>query len=208
MEYESSVLRRVERVKQRLDSVRLPGARNLDVVIPWLETETAFTAPGGTIYVSRRLFERFRSDEELAFVIAHEMAHHDLGHLELREFSGWLNRIPANVSFGTDLISRELCSLTRRSRFECEADETALRLCMAAGYDPARCISIFDLLDRIDLTAFSKDDWAFRAGLELEEEKETDLKADHRGHSEWHREVRAYPSIRARKHRLRSLLSG
>jgi glycosyltransferase involved in cell wall biosynthesis len=85
-EQEAWAVERVGRVNDRLQSGRLPANR-LIVEIPWLEEVTAFTAPGRYIYFSRRLYERCYTDEQVAFVIAHELAHHDLGHVNL--FAGW-----------------------------------------------------------------------------------------------------------------------
>ena len=39
------------------------------------KTINAFACPGGTVYVNRGLLERFDDDQELAFVLAHEVAH-------------------------------------------------------------------------------------------------------------------------------------
>lgn len=43
----------------------------------------AFTMPGRRIHVSRELLSRGLGELGLAFIIAHEMAHHDLGHLDV-----------------------------------------------------------------------------------------------------------------------------
>jgi Zn-dependent protease with chaperone function len=67
----------VARVGAQLQADRDPEDR-LIVEIPWLSLFTAFTAPGRYIYFSRRLLERCPTDETVAFVIAHEIAHHDL----------------------------------------------------------------------------------------------------------------------------------
>ena len=81
---------RVRRVESRLQADR-PQCDWLTVEIPWLEEPTAFTAPGRYIYFSRRLYELCATDEQVAFVVAHEIAHHDLGHVAL--FHGWADKI-------------------------------------------------------------------------------------------------------------------
>src|SRR5215831_11635197 len=81
---------RIRRVESRLQKDR-PESNRLTVEIPWLEEATAFTAPGRYIYFSRRLYEVCATDEHVAFVVSHEMAHHDLGHVVV--FRGWTDKI-------------------------------------------------------------------------------------------------------------------
>jgi hypothetical protein len=78
----------VARVAERLQADR-PAEQHLEVVIPWFNVFKAFTGPGRYIYFSRRLLERCPDDDAVAFVIAHEIAHHDLGHLNF--FEVWLH---------------------------------------------------------------------------------------------------------------------
>src|SRR5688500_15011589 len=70
----------VERIAYRLQA-DVEERKRLRVEVPWLEQFTAFTAPGEYIYISRRLLEVCRTDEAGAFVFAHEVAHHRLGHM-------------------------------------------------------------------------------------------------------------------------------
>jgi Zn-dependent protease with chaperone function len=55
------------------------------VLIQWLNERAAFTAPGEYIYFSGRLLELCPKDEHIAFVLGHELAHHQLGHVALSE---------------------------------------------------------------------------------------------------------------------------
>src|SRR5262245_19673961 len=59
-----------------------------EAVIVGRSEMTAFTAPGRYIYLTGRLIEYCPGEPALAFVIGHEIAHHDLGHL--RFFPRWL----------------------------------------------------------------------------------------------------------------------
>jgi hypothetical protein len=145
----------VQRVASRLQVGRADAER-LSVVIPWIWFPTAFTAPGRYVYFSRRLLERCRDDESVAFVVAHEIAHHDLGHLGY--IRGHLARRVALLGLGKvailyfRAIQKRLYSLGN----ECDADRHALRLCIAGGYDPWKCLRFFDtwkhiLLDMGDI---------------------------------------------------------
>jgi len=54
-------MERIRRVEDRLQGGRLEPERMV-VEIPWMEEETAFTAPGRYIYFSRRLYELCYTD--------------------------------------------------------------------------------------------------------------------------------------------------
>jgi len=144
LEQESWAIDRIRRVEDRLQAGR-PESERLFVEIPWLEDFTAFTAPGRYIYFSRRLYERCATDEQVAFVVAHELAHHDLGHLNL--FASWTSKI---VSLPAFLFVVAFQALERRlygPEMECEADRHALELCLAAGYNGQLCVDLFDILE-------------------------------------------------------------
>src|SRR5579862_7518712 len=81
VETEAWARERVRRVERQLQVKRAPAPR-MQPEILWLPEATAFTAPGRYLYISRELLQRAASDDPVAFVLAHEMAHHDLGHLD------------------------------------------------------------------------------------------------------------------------------
>jgi predicted Zn-dependent protease len=144
-----SAIDRVRRVETRLQAGR-PDSERLLVEIPWLDGLTAFTAPGRYVYFSRRLYERCATDEHVAFVIAHEIAHHDLRHVDL--FAGWAPKIIGLP--GASLFALAFHALERRlygPEKECDADRHAIELCLAAGYDGLSCISLFDILEHYAL---------------------------------------------------------
>ena len=148
-EQEAWAIDRVRRVEDRLQASRGDSERLL-VEIPWLDVFTAFTAPGRYIYFSRRLYERCATDEHVAFVIAHEIAHHDLRHVDL--FAGWAPKI---ISLpGASLFALAFHALERRlygPENECAADRHAIELCLTAGYDGLSCVSLFDILEHYAL---------------------------------------------------------
>ena len=115
---------------------------------------TAFALPGGFIFVTTSLVELCRRDEnEVAFILGHEMAHVIRGHAMNRivsdsaiaaasrvapvrgALSGWLRKVGVQVLEST--YSQEL---------ESEADQLGVRLMAAAGYDPGASVWLFRLL--------------------------------------------------------------
>jgi hypothetical protein len=139
-------LERVERVALRLQSV-VPEGERFVVLVPWTDIVTAFTAPGRYIYFSRRLLERCPDDESAAFVVAHEIAHHQLGHLRIfphrlaalaRVNGGWI------AAASVHAIEHTVYGPERESA----ADHRALDLCLQAGYDGQKCIRALEILEQ------------------------------------------------------------
>lgn len=145
LETEAWAIERIARVSEALHKVR-PHGKPLKVEVLWTQEMTAFTTPGSYLYVSRELLQRTASDDPAALVIAHEMAHHDLGHLDL--FAGRLaalRHVPGGLSAVASL--RLLQRLWSSPTNEMEADAYALDLCVAAGYDGAKCLELFDIME-------------------------------------------------------------
>lgn len=137
----------VIRVADRLQRDRKPDRRLL-VEIPWIRVFTAFTGPGRFIYFSRRLLERCPTDEAVAFVIAHEIAHHDLDHFGIfqRRFARQAMKLgPASLLV---LFFRVLQHRVYSPEWETAADRRAIELCVAAGYDGPKCFRLFDVLEK------------------------------------------------------------
>jgi predicted Zn-dependent protease len=144
-EKEAWALDRVSRIVERLDKQR-PDRRPLNVVIPWITQVNAFTLPGPYIFFLRGLYQLCPDDDVTAFVIAHEMAHHDLGHMKL--VPEWMGRM--GQRWGGHMVAIIAAAVARRlygPEQECDADLYALRLCSSAGYDAERCLRFFQILE-------------------------------------------------------------
>ncbi len=142
-------IERVDRVLQRLHEARGKGEQ-FSVVIPWLEKPTAFTVPGRYIFVARPLFQLCDCDEMAAMVIAHEMSHHDLGHIKV--FPDWLRNV---TNLDMKVLIFALYRIVEMRIYgpeqECDADCNALELCIRAGYDGQKCINLFNKLEKLAL---------------------------------------------------------
>jgi hypothetical protein len=190
---------RARRIEERLQTGRSQSER-LIVEIPWLDVVTAFTAPGRYIYFSRRLYERCASDEQVALVVAHEIAHHDLGHIKV--FAGWataISRLP-----GADLFAFAFHAIERRlygPETECDADRHGLDMCLAAGYDGRRALELFDILEQ---HALDLGDYDIVYGPDEESDDELDEDASWMTKAQiwaWQRK-RGYLPIRDRRQML------
>jgi len=118
----------------------------------------AFALPGGFVFVTKSLLVLCRHDpDEVAFILAHEMAHIIRGHSMSRIvsnsairiasraapvrglFSGWLRRV--GVQFLESAYSKDM---------ESEADRLGVRLVDAAGYDPKGGVKLFTRLAKLN----------------------------------------------------------
>ena len=129
----------------------------------------AFASPGGHIFISRGLLGCAQSEDAIAAVIAHEVAHIQHRHVAailatertVQDLTDASNRA-ANIAsrnltmqerstiFKTSL-SASINALFRNGysrEQEFEADKTAVRLLIGAGYDPAALIDILGILQR------------------------------------------------------------
>jgi Zn-dependent protease with chaperone function len=194
-------LEQVRRIDARLQA-DVPEAERLETLVLWIPEANAFTMPGRHVYLSRKLLERARGDESIAFIVAHEMAHHHLGHVA--GTGALLARLPGPLqAIATDLVaSRWFLANAER---EAETDAHALNLCLAAGYDGRNCLKAFDMLEEAAL------DWGNRqavfgpdAAIEaaLADDPEWMVRA-----REWLYERRSgYPALRERKASLLAAL--
>jgi len=194
---------RIRRVESRLQGNRATISR-LTVEIPWLEEVTAFTAPGRYIYFSRRLYELCATDEQVAFVVGHEIAHHDLGHVAL--FHGWADkiaRLPGATLFA--LFFHGLERLVYGPQKECDADRHGLDLCVSADYEGRRCLELFDILEQ---RALYIGDLDMVYGPDVESDDELDENASWTTKAQiwaWQKK-RGYLPIRDRRQMLRKHL--
>jgi Zn-dependent protease with chaperone function len=147
----SSHCDRLARVFARLiGQARLQTARS--ATLPWtlsvvrLPDIEALAMSGGQVVISEAFVDdRLRSDEELAFVLAHEMAHSILEH-ERQALTFARLLLPRQITRSVQDMYAEIdsnLSLFRAmepviQQGEYEADELGLLLASAAGYAPER----------------------------------------------------------------------
>lgn len=124
----------------------------------------AFAVPGGYVYVTRELLALMNSEDELAFVLGHEMGHVAARHGQKRQTSstlGALGAALAQVLTGSDLVGQVAGQVGQglllgysRSQ-ENESDTLGVRYLNAAGYDPyaaTRMLSAMGAAENLDAT--------------------------------------------------------
>jgi predicted Zn-dependent protease len=196
----------VSRIMKRLAAVRPFGAPKIDAEVLWVREVTAFTVPGRYVYISRRLIERCASDDPVAFALAHEIAHHDLGHLHgLDSFASAVPKELSSLSHGRAVLIVALSMIERRvhgPEHEAAADARALEMCLAAGYDGSHCLQLFDVMES---DALDKGDLDGVFGLEDAIDPGATSWLTHAREWAWER-LRGYLPLRERKARLRDQL--
>jgi predicted Zn-dependent protease len=101
----------------------------------------AFALPGGYIYVSRGLLALSNSEEELAGVLGHEIAHVALRHAAARQGLG-------SPSFLMPMKTLQILSFSRD--LEHTADRVGQGLTGVAGYDPSGITEFLQSLDSLE----------------------------------------------------------
>jgi predicted Zn-dependent protease len=148
-ERERWAIERVQRVQSAINAARI-GRPPLETVILWIPAPLAFTLVGRYVYLSRSLLERLPTDDAVAFILAHEAAHHDLGHLDL--FAGWAEWLPRTHAGGyVALLTRLLEHRTYGPEREADADEYAIRLVLRSRYNSDLATKALSILETLAL---------------------------------------------------------
>jgi len=127
-------------------------------------TFNAFSVPGGYIFINSGVFEHIKSEDELAGIIAHEMAHNLCRHIARRLQTA--QRIEAvtlatiiaailvgnpklvNAVAATSIAAGETKLLAYSRQDEEEADRIGFQILVKAGYNPWGMVDIMKRLAR------------------------------------------------------------
>lgn len=113
----------------------------------------AFAAPGGVVVVFSGLIDKARSPEELAGVLAHEIAHAELRHsLRTMLKSLGLRALTLAVFGDTSRVLGDAAAGLTELKFsrdaEREADDHGFQRLLKAGVDPVGMVNFFELLEQ------------------------------------------------------------
>lgn len=149
--------KRVRKLGQAL--ARMSGRKGVPLTFKVLKDNrvpNAFAAPGGSIYITRKLIGMLDNDAELAYILGHEAGHVDARHTA-KMFEEWqkMNRLVHAAGGGQiDAATRRdiadaafgPMSLTFSRQNEIDADLTGVRWMSRLGYDPAQAVRILEKL--------------------------------------------------------------
>lgn len=116
------------------------------------DVTNALALPGGQVFVTRGLLESVTSDDELAGVLAHEVAHvakrHALKHIgENGAAIALLSLVGRRDLRLLGTVMNVLRGLARSRGLESQADDVGLGLAAAAGYDPRGLVRFLESIN-------------------------------------------------------------
>jgi len=157
-EVQSQPLRQyVTGVGQKLTRHVEPEFRNLNWEFFVLDSDVinAFALPGGKIFITRALLERFDNEAQVAGVLGHEIGHVTARHSNERLSQAWIAQIGLEVlshstkseylNLGAGLLTEGVMLKYSRNH-ENEADLQGLKYMTAAGYDPHAMLEVLEVL--------------------------------------------------------------
>lgn len=150
-----------QRLVERSDARRSPYADNFHFfLLDDSRTVNAFALPGGQIFMTRGLFERLASEDQLAAVLAHEIGHVVGRHSSEQMAKGQLGKTLA-TAFGIGagggdrstiktmmaaMAANQILQLRYGRADETESDEYGMKYLAQSGYDPHAMLELMQIL--------------------------------------------------------------
>ncbi len=126
---------------------RLPYAFHL---VPHHSLINAFSLPGGRVYVGEGLLDLMSSEDQLAFILAHEIEHIDHYHCAERvQVEARLRNLKLGIVGALVQIPLEVWEAGYSKDEELEADREGLRLAVLGGYSPYGAVSLFEKFNEL-----------------------------------------------------------
>lgn len=169
----------------------------------------AFAVPGGYVYIHGGLLTQVRSDDELAGVLGHEIAHVNAHHLARQEEASQLMDVASLLGVLLSVVEPALgagaaaasatARLKYRREFEQEADFLGSRYMREAGYDPRGMLDFFKRLS--DLQRNAPRSAPYLASHPLTDKRLSNLEASLRT-PQWDSAPRRPPSLQLERAQL------
>ena len=119
------------------------------------ETINAFALPGGQIFMTAALYNKLRSDDQIAGVLGHEIGHvvarHGAEHLAKQRLTAGLTGA-ATVAAGSEGIGRmahmvgQMVNMKYGRDDELESDKLGVRFMVESAYNPRALIKVMEIL--------------------------------------------------------------
>lgn len=118
------------------------------------ETVNAFSIPGGFVYMHKGLLDKLKTDEQIAGVLAHEIAHITAKHglKRIQNSYGSLLAQVAAIGSGDPQLAQGVNAIITSLYFaysredEYQSDELAVKYMKKAGFDPLGMVGVLDVL--------------------------------------------------------------
>ena len=114
-------------------------------LIPNVDLMNAFALPGGHVFIGQGLLDQMTSEDELAFVLGHEIEHIDHYHaVERVQIEAQLNKLNLDIVAAVAEIPISLWQDGYSKDQEFEADREGIRIASAAGYSPQGAVNMLE----------------------------------------------------------------
>ena len=114
-------------------------------LIPNVDLVNAFALPGGHVFIGQGLLDQMTSEDELAFVLGHEIEHIDHYHaVERVQIEAQLNKLNLDIVAAVAEIPISLWQDGYSKDQEFEADREGIRIASAAGYSPQGAVNMLE----------------------------------------------------------------
>lgn len=121
---------------------RLPYSFHL---LPNRSLINAFSLPGGSVFVGEGLLDLMTSEDQLAFILGHEIEHIDHYHCAERvQVEARLRNLKLDILGAIVQIPFEVWQAGYNKDEELEADREGMRVSVLAGYSPYGAVSLFE----------------------------------------------------------------
>lgn len=151
---DSGLVSYIHSVAKRIVAVTSEPQRSLNIFVLDSKSATAFALPGNYLYITRGLLALLNSEDELAALLAHEIAHleerHGAKRYSYAKLTEWAGALVSRVDLTADNRLLESFAQVVGGNYgqdqESEADRLAVTYLSKSGY---RSAAIIDLLDRL-----------------------------------------------------------
>ena len=110
----------------------------------------AFALPGGHVFVGQGLLDQMTSEDELAFILGHELEHIDHYHaVERVQIDAKLKSLNLDIVAAVAEIPMSLWQAGYSKDQEFEADREGLRIAAAAAYSPQGAVKMTEKLGKL-----------------------------------------------------------
>jgi predicted Zn-dependent protease len=110
----------------------------------------AFALPGGQVFIGQGLVDQLTSEDELAFVLGHEIEHIDHYHaVERVQVEAQLKHLDLDMVAAAAQIPMSLWQAGYSKDEELEADREGLRIAVSAGYSAQGAVKLLEKWTRL-----------------------------------------------------------
>lgn len=131
--------------------------KEINIYLTKFDIPNVTTFVDGTIFFNITLFDWLTNEDQIIFILCHEISHYKLKHsLKQIEYNLSLSKKKKNIS-EEDELEQYLKSLSFSRTQELEADKSGFEMYLQLGYDPQEALKTMDILEKINIDKNEKE---------------------------------------------------